>query len=574
VLWFTTRYGIEHPILYFSAFTSVAISAIVRVLLHIFRERLVDSQPGLFVALLWFAVGCTAVANSLLYVSSLLFYGFEDWTFTVMLIWTVGGVSGSTISFTPTLRLLFCYVIVLLAPALCAGLWIGGTRGHTYSFGTGVLIAFLLIQGLILNRAYWRQLHSRAAEADRLQEVEAARAAAESANRAKSTFLANMSHEIRTPMHGILGMAQVALNSPMPPQSREYLEVIQSTGQGLLHVLNDVLDFSKMEAGKLELEQAPFSLAKLLDEVHLIVTPQARFKGLAVDWQVGTGIPATVVGDQVRLRQVLLNLLSNALKFTSEGSVGLRVESLPGASPDAETSLVAFHIIDTGIGISHAAQQQLFQPFSQADSSVTRNYGGTGLGLAISSQITCLLGGKLELESAPGRGCTFSFTVPLKVTELATDSTPAPVRQPLFDTFPSLRVLVGEDNPVNQRVIYALLAKAGVAHTTVAATGTAVLAAWEAAEYDIILIDNQMPEMGGIETVRQIRLREAELARRRTPAIIVTASAMAGDRESFLQAGLDGYLAKPFRSSELETSIHDVLAAAPESAIARTYSSR
>lgn len=556
VLALTTNYRTEHPLLFWAAVGAISASMALRIVLLIHREALYDRFRGTFQALLWLAVSLSSASVGALYVSALLFYGFESWTSAVLLIWTVGSASGATSTFTPMRRLLFLHVALLLGPALGVALWTGGGRGNTFAIGTGVLMAFLLTQGIMLHSAYWKQLEVRATEEARLREVEGSKLAAEAASRAKSQFLANMSHELRTPMHGILGTAEVALSSEMPPDLRQHLEVIQSSGQALLQLLNEILDFSKVEAGKLRLEAIPFSLPSLLEEIRLVIVPLAQLRGLAVEWKVTDQLPPVVTADAMRLRQVLLNLLGNALKFTSLGAIGLTVDVV---GEDAGGVRLNFRITDTGIGIPADKQTLIFQAFAQADGSVTRKFGGTGLGLAISAQLVELMGGKLQVDSEAGAGSTFHFQITVPRGTLA-DAESGGGGQPLIGAENrGLRVLVGEDNRINQRVAKGILEKRGHS-VTIADNGIHVLDAWLATEFDVILIDNQMPEMGGMEAVGKIREYEQTMGRRRTPAIMVTASAMAGDREKFLTAGLDAYVTKPFDAEQLESVLREIMA--------------
>jgi signal transduction histidine kinase/CheY-like chemotaxis protein len=546
VLAWTTTFAVDHPRVYWSCAACMAGGAAVRVALRLFGER----WRGAFLETMFLtAVGLTSAPSGFLYLCSLLYYGFEDWTFTVLLIWTVGGASGSMVSFAPTLRLLVLHVTLLLVPALGLGLWQGDTRGITFAIGTMVLLVFLLTQGVWLNRAYLKQLEDRATEAARLRELELAKAAAEAANVAKSLFLANMSHEIRTPMHGVMGMAQVVLAGELPAESRENVEAIHGASETLLHVLNEILDFSKVEAGKVELERVPIGLRRMLDELRLTVRPLATLKGLQLDWTVEDNVPERVTGDAVRLRQVLMNLLGNAVKFTTVGAVGLRVAREPGGEA------LRFTVTDSGIGIPDDKQKLIFEAFAQADGSVTRRFGGTGLGLAISAKLVALMGGSLTVRSEVGNGSEFWFAVRLPESAAA----PLEPEQAAARERPGLRLLLAEDNAVSQRVAVALLGKRGH-HVTVVANGVAAIAAWEREEFDALLMDNQMPEMGGLEAVGAIRAREAQLNRRRTPAVMLTASAMRGDRERFLDGGVDGYLAKPFRAEELYGALAEVTA--------------
>jgi CheY-like chemotaxis protein len=381
-----------------------------------------------------------------------------------------------------------------------------------------------------------------------------AKTAAESANRAKSQFLANMSHEIRTPMHGILGMTQLALDAENSLESREFIKTLQSCAEGLLGVLNDILDFSKIEAGKLSLESIPFSLRRTVDDVCKLVLPQARAKGLALDCDVAPNLPDVVVGDPTRLRQVLTNLMGNAVKFTETGSVKLWVA--PAQSDHAvtpERANLVFEVADTGIGISEEHKKHIFGAFAQADGGVTRRFGGTGLGLAICSQLAQLMGGHLSMESTVHVGSTFEFACAFAVGN-EHDLAMRPKASAESDV--PARILLAEDNPANQLLAAKLLSRRGH-KVNVVSTGLAAIQAWEAGEFDLILMDDQMPMMDGVEAVRQIRAREASSHRKRTAIVSLSASAMVGDLERFLASGMDGYLAKPFSAEELYTTVRD-----------------
>jgi CheY-like chemotaxis protein len=391
----------------------------------------------------------------------------------------------------------------------------------------------------------------------RARELETAKAAAEAASVAKSQFLANMSHEIRTPMHGILGLAQLAMApETSPEQSREHLEGLRGCAEGLLHVLNDILDFSKIEAGRLSVERMPFSLRSLLDETRRVILPQSSAKGLTLECRSAPGIPDSLLGDAARLRQVLINLLGNATKFTKAGSVTLEVS---GAAPDRQGGDVRLllRVSDTGIGIAPEHQQRIFDAFAQADASVTRQFGGTGLGLSICSQLVGLMGGRLWVESTPGSGSTFQFTCELGIGNQGNSRTAEAVEE--MPPFQALRILLAEDHPISQLLAGRMLVSQGHQVTTVS-TGAAAIERWESGEFDVILMDNHMPEMGGVEALRGIRDREAAAGRERTAVIALTASAMAGDRERFLAAGADDYLSKPFRAEELYATIQRVAA--------------
>ncbi len=371
------------------------------------------------------------------------------------------------------------------------------------------------------------------------RKAEEAAASAQRATAVKSDFLANMSHEIRTPMNGIMATCELLLETPLRGDQAEFGDTILNSARALLEILNDVLDLSKIESGRMTLDPEPFAVRALVEGVRVLLEPRARQKGIGFHVSVASSLAPYYLGDSMRIRQVLLNLAANAVKFTEMGCVTVSVDAAFGPS-------VRFSVADTGIGISAAAQLSLFQKFTQADASTTRKYGGSGLGLAISKELVELMGGAIGVTSKEGAGSRFYFDLPLQPTAASTAAAPAQTATPR--RFEGVRILIAEDNAVNQKILSHMLQRHGCA-TEIASNGAeAVAMACSGDAYTLILMDCQMPEMDGFEATRRLHLALGENA---PPVIAVTARAMEQDRRQCLEAGMCDHLVKPIGSASV-----------------------
>jgi signal transduction histidine kinase/CheY-like chemotaxis protein/HPt (histidine-containing phosphotransfer) domain-containing protein len=397
----------------------------------------------------------------------------------------------------------------------------------------------------IENARLFEELQSAREAAERERDTaEAARAEAEAANRAKSTFLAVVSHEIRTPMNGVLGMMEVLERSPLAPAQARSVAVMRESAQGLLRIIDDILDFSKIEAGRMDIEALPFSLSELVAGTVEAMLPQARQKRLALFADPPGAGPDWVTGDPVRVRQILFNLVGNAIKFTDRGFVRASADSR--AEADGRV-LVTLSVADSGIGIDEATRTRLFEPFTQVDSSTTRRFGGTGLGLSIVRRLAQLMGGDVAVESAPGEGSRFTVTLGLAEAGLASDSAETTGRHPapVLTSRPGAgRLLVADDHPVNLEVILRQLELLGLS-ADIAEDGAAALALWRKAHHAVVLLDLHMPVLDGFGLAEAIRREEAKRDLPRSGLVAVTADALKGEDTRCLAAGIDGFLPKP-----------------------------
>ncbi|GAA0869492.1 hypothetical protein GCM10009116_13280 [Brevundimonas basaltis] len=378
------------------------------------------------------------------------------------------------------------------------------------------------------------------------QALAEARDAAQAANAAKSQFLANMSHEIRTPLNGVIGLAQALGNTNLSPQQAEMLDLIQSSGRTLQVLLSDILDLARVESGRLELSEETFDLGSAVRDAAQLYEASAREKGLQFFVEIAPEVDCWIIGDQVRLKQILTNLVSNAVKFTGEGFVSLT--AAPGPTRDGVQTL-RFSVEDTGIGFDAQTRDRLFSRFEQADGAITRKFGGSGLGLAISRQLSEMMGGDLDCESEPGGGSAFILTVPFKAAK-APVAAPGEAIDDGTAAHATVRVLLADDHPVNRRVVEMILGQANVALTSVE-DGAQALQAVRDGDYDLILMDMQMPVMDGLTATREIRLHETAMGLGRTPIVMLTANALPEHVSAAEAAGADRHLPKPFDAAEL-----------------------
>jgi len=544
-LWATTDYFSRYPkaLAAFSAFS--AASAGLRFFLGRRFQQRYDRNPRAWRSAYFLSINLNILAWGAFLAITFLLFGYDDWKTLLLLICLAGTAPVALASMSPDLLVLRVYLFALTLPMICANMYLGGIRGYGMAMVFCWYLLFALFHAHTLHRQYAQYTHERFALA-------AAKKSAEDANKAKAEFLAHMSHELKTPMNAIFGMTHLALNSPPGADQRQYLELVKSSAETLLKMLNGLLDFSKTEAGKMELENIEFSAPQLVDETLRSFSGELQRKGLTLQSHVDDDVPLRLRGDPLRLRQVLVNVVDNAVKFTSEGGIEVRVSRLDASAGQA---VLQFVVRDTGIGIEPGKRLSIFEAFEQADSSTTREYGGSGLGLAISSRILQLMGGRIWVESEPGRGSSFYWTASFAQPSLE-KSTPERNLEKAKESRAPVRILVAEDHELSRTLLKKLLEMRDY-HVTAVSNGSEVLEEIGRQTIDLVLMDIHMPGMDGVEATAEIRRREQ--AGPHIPIVAVTADAAPSLREHYLAVGFSEYLPKPIKPEELYALIESLV---------------
>lgn len=509
-------------------------------------------------------------------ITSILMFPFNE-LHQIVLAFILVGVSATGVAYSSVAWVYYGYVGCVLLPLMIRLFYVGGEVYYALSAMTGFFLGVMVMAVYRMYKSSIAELevsyknealiddltkagnnleslnddlkgeieHGRQIEL----ELKKAKEKAEKMSQAKGEFLANMSHEIRTPMNGVIGTLQLLEDTNLSEKQKEFVDIAHKSADALLAILNDILDLSKIEAGKLSFESIAFDIRQIVNDIVILHSLKAEQQGVVLVQQVDDSFPEFLMGDPMRLRQVIVNLVSNALKFTKQGEVKISIEVV---AKDADSVELKITVSDTGIGIPEGAQETLFNAFTQADGSTTRKYGGTGLGLAIVSQLVEMMGGSLGMDSVEGEGSSFWFTVNLKNTEVIPAAVAIAVNSN-ENLQLNAKILLVEDNPINQMVAQKMLEKIG-ARAVVANNGIEALKWLDQQVFDLVLMDCQMPEMDGFDATREIRRLEIKaLEKKRLPVIAMTANVMSGDRERCLEVGMDDYIGKPVQQDQLGT---------------------
>lgn len=546
ILSLTTPYYRDHPLIVGITGTLLLSIGAMRFALATRVGRSHSQTPNSWHG--WFTIGtyaCSFVWGGWSGLT-LILYG-ATWTGLLMLLMTAGVVSGGLTALAPALRLCRVYLFAMLVPAIVWGTMQGTATGIGVALVIGLYLVYQLLQASQQSKWYWMAVRDRALLEVRASELIRAKEAAESADRAKSGFLANMSHEIRTPMNGVIGMTGLLLDTPLNNEQRDFAETVRRCGETLLDLINDILDYSKIAAGKLDLEVTDFDLRELIEETMELLAERANAKGLELVCEIDDEIPRFLSGDVGRLRQVLMNLVGNALKFTDQGEVVVHASLIE--SNDASAHL-RIEVSDTGVGIAPKVQERLFRVFTQADASTSRQFGGTGLGLAISRQLIELMGGEIGVNSAPDRGSTFWFTIHLPRVE-----SPLPLVCDL--RLSGKRLLIVDDNHTNRKILRYLTNSWGMISSEAASGPEALhLLQVDQSGFDVAILDYQMPGIDGLELACAIRA-EGPLAE--LPLILLTS--LGGYKElNTAEARIAAFLTKPVRRARLIQTLQSIFA--------------
>lgn len=552
---FSTPVAKEWTTLSWITFVFLTVFGLVRLIMGIRFESLYISSPKYWLATYYGVMLAQAVVWGFM-TAFLVWQYVPDWPAYLGGFATAGIVAGGTISLSTHLSLQRSYIVISLLPSVIA-CWI---VPYATADILGILflldIGFLLAIGRRLNHNYWTSLKTNRLLVQRAEQLAEAKINAESADRAKSQFIANVSHELRTPLNGLIGTLEMLRVSTSPEKQTKYMDVMAKSAQILLRRISEILDFSKIDAGKLKLDAIAMDPEKVVQEASSLMRDSARSKGLLLEVDMADDLPHSVIGDPNRLNQILLNLLSNAIKFTQRGRVTVRLEQLQNLT---EVVDLRFTVTDTGIGIPKKVQDHIFESFVQAEGSTTRQYGGTGLGLSVSSELVKLMGGKLSVNSQQGEGSRFSFSVIFETPQEAITSLPEAEDMEEDDVPPplGLNVLLAEDNMVNQFIAQEML---GILQCKArcAENGRIAIDQFKKGGIDIILMDCEMPEMDGFEATRRIREIESLERLDPTPIIALTAHVAREDKERTVSVGMNGFLSKPFTLSGLYTALVEV----------------